>query len=362
MKKPVIVLLFLLSLFPAAAEKRLLCGGNLANQPVFLVASGNDVMLLDLKGNVLFRENDVLAADILEGRNAAFLYRDRIVWLDENLQRHELKISELLPFLALIKQPVHLSLMSDGLLLVPEACPVVLNLQTKKTWLFPGALEWRMGKIAFDGMKNMWTQGNWLICKNGAHLVVIDKVGMGEVMSYPLRYSDVADVWIENKTVHILFQNGTGVKIEPATKRVTAVPKNRKDESLLRRRFRFPGDKEDSIVELRLEDAGALSLLSAWKKGRMKAVISIHLPEKPATEYSLSFSIKTLGKFSFSLRRDSGALVLDFHEKDIIVTKKADKIHFITIPQGQPYAVAAGTAYTWLSSNRSDGFSPIAVQ
>jgi len=347
MKKPAIVLLFLLTLIPAAAENRLLCGGELANQPVFLVASGNDVMLLDLKSNVLFRENDVLAADISDGSGVLFLHRGRILWLDEKLNPHRLELSSLLPFLTLIKRPLHLSLVKPGLLLVPESHPFILNFQTKKKCFFPGALEWNAGNVDFVGMSGVWIRGQWLICRNGTRLAVLDKSGMKEVMSFPLRHSGVADVWMEGKTVRIRLQNGAGYKVEPDTKTVTAVPRNRKDESLLRRRFRFPGDKEDSIVELRLEDEGALSLLSAWKKGRMKAFISIRLPGKPATEHSLSFSIKTLGKFSFSLRSDSGALVLDFYEKDIVVTKEAGKIHFFTIPEQQPYAVAGAAVYFW---------------
>ncbi|RLE17779.1 MAG: hypothetical protein DRJ14_05615 [Acidobacteria bacterium] len=347
MKKLVIVLLFLSTLVPAVAEKRLLSGAMLLKKPVFLFVDGKDAVLEDLNGRELYREKNILAADMADGAGVAFLKRDSLVWMGDDLQPHKIKITGLLPVLGLVEQPVRLSLIEPGLVLVPERHPFILNTESAAKWQFPGCLLWEEGEVVFSGLRGVWAEGNWMLCRDGNALVLVNRGCMEKQLTLSLQHSDVANVWMEGKTVHVLLQNGAGYKVEPDAKKITAVARNRKDEPLLRQRFRFSGDEKDSIVELRLEDEGAFSLLSAWKKGRMKAIVSIRLPGEESEGYSLSFSMKTLGKFTFSLRRESGALILDFHEKDVIVTKEKGKIQFITVNEGQPYAVAGGVVYSW---------------
>ncbi len=350
MRKAEIALLFLLALVPAAAEKRLLCGGMLDNRPVFLIAEGRDVSLAGLDGKELLRESNVIAADIEDGPYFAFLKEDSIVWLDEKLHRHDVSISKITPYLSMIQEATHLALIKQGILLVPDEIPYLLNLESEVRRPFSGAFLLTEKRIEFDGMGAVWAVGKWIVLREGKSLRFIDKATMESVVTVPLRHSSVADIWLEGKEIQILLQNGGGYRVIPSTKTVNDIPKDKNDEVLIRQHIRFWNDSADNVVELRFKDVGALSLISAWKRGRMEAEISVKLPGRDPVVHSLSFSMKTLGKFRFNLHQVSGALVLDFHEKDIVVTKETAKIHFFTILDGQPYAVAGGGVYSWDSS------------
>lgn len=350
MRKVEIALLFLLALVPAAAEKRLLCGGMLDNRPVFLIAEGRDVSLADLSGKELLRESNVIAADSEDGPYFAFLKKDSIVWLDEKLHRHDVGISKISPYLSMIQEATHLALIKQGILLIPEEIPYLLNLESEVRRPFSRAFLLTENRIEFDGMGAVRALGKWIVLGEGKSLLFIDKATLESVVTVPLQHSSVADIWQEGKEIRILLQNGDGYRVIPSTGTVSKVPKNKDDNALIRQHVRFWNDSADNVVELRFKDTGALSLISAWKKGRMEAEISVKLPGREPVVHSLSFSIKTLGKFRFNLRLVSGALVLDFHEKDIVVTKEAGEIHFLTIMDGESYAVAGGAVYSWDSS------------
>ncbi|NOY22212.1 MAG: hypothetical protein GXO70_01715 [Acidobacteria bacterium] len=347
MRKLVTALLFLLTLVPAAAEKNILCGGVMLNRPVFLVADGKDVSLEGLDGEILFRESNVLAVDIADSVGLVFLKADTLIRLDETFQRHEVKISKLSPLLSLIQEPVHLSLIEPGLLLIPAEVPILMNTHSGLKRPFPGAFRSTEGSLKFGGMNSLWSSGDWVVFQEGEVLVIAAKASLENRLTVPLQHSSVADIWLEGKAIQIRLQNRTGYSVDPLSKTSIGIPKNKNDKVLIRQHVRFWNDTSDSIVELRLKDDGPLSLMSAWKVGKMKAEISVIAPGKKPVRSDLSFSIKTLGKFRFTLRYDSGTLVLDFHEKDIIVTKEAGKVHFFTIPEGQPYAVAGGVVYSW---------------
>jgi len=205
-------------------------------------------------------------------------------------------------------------------------------------------------RIEFDGMGAVWAVGKWIVLRERNSLQFIDRATMESVVTVPLQHSGVADIWLEGKEIQILLQNGAGYRVVPLTKTVNVIPKDKNDEVLIRQHVRFWNDSADNVVELRFKGEGALSLISAWKRGRMEAEISVKIPGREPVIQSLSFSIKTLGEFRFNLRQVSGALVLDFHEKDFVVTKETAKIHFFTILEDQPYAVAGGVVYSWDSS------------
>jgi len=350
MRKVEIALLFLLALVPAAAERRLLCGGMLKDRPAFLIADGRDVFLAGLSGKELLRESNVIAADIEDGSCVAFLKEDSIVWLDEKLHRHEVSISKISPYLSMIQEAAHLALIKQGILLVPEEIPYLLNLESEVRRPFSGAFLLTEKRIEFDGMGAVWAVGKWIVLRERNSLQFIDRATMESVVTVPLQHSGVADIWLEGKEIQILLQNGAGYRVVPLTKTVNVIPKDKNDEVLIRQHVRFWNDSADNVVELRFKGEGALSLISAWKRGRMEAEISVKIPGREPVIQSLSFSIKTLGEFRFNLRQVSGALVLDFHEKDFVVTKETAKIHFFTILEDQPYAVAGGVVYSWDSS------------
>jgi len=352
MRKVEIALLFLLALVPAAAEKRLLCGGMLDNRPVFLIAEGRGVSLADLSGKELLRESNVIAADSEDGPYFAFLKEDSIVWLDEKLHPHDVSISKISPYLSMIQEATHLALIKQGILLVPEEIPYLLNLESEVRRPFSGAFLLTEKRIEFDGIGAVWAVGKWIVLREGKSLRFIDKATMESVVTVPLQHSSVADIWPEGKEIQILLQNGAGYRVSPSTRTVRKVPKNKDDKALIRQHIRFWNDRTDSVVGLRLKDERALSLMSAWKEGKMKAEISVRAPGREAVVHGLSFSMKTLGKFRFNLRQVSGALVLDFHEKDIVVIKKAGEIHFLTIMDGKSYAVAGGVVYTRSSTGK----------
>ena len=354
MRRLVIALLFLLTLVPAAAEKNLLCGGELANRPVFLVADGKDVFLKGLDGKVLFQERNVLAADIEDGIGVVFLKANVLVRLDETLHRHEEKISKLSPLLSLIQAPIHLALIEQGLLLIPEKVPILVNVHSGEKKPFPGAFQMTEGSFQFDGISAIWSLGEWIVYQEGESLIVAAKGSLEDILTVSLQDSNVADIWLEGKEIQILLQNGAGYHVDPLSKTSTSIPRKKNNESLIRQHVRLWNDTSDSIVELRLTDDGALSLMSAWKNGKMEAEISVRIPGSKPVVHGLSFSIKTLGKFEFSLHQDSGALVLDFHEKDIVITKENGTVHFISIASNQPYVVAGGVVYSWNLSS-TDG-------
>ncbi|MCK5879706.1 MAG: hypothetical protein KAH24_07995 [Holophagae bacterium] len=355
MRKLGIAWLFLLTLVPATAEKSLLCGGILENRPVFLIAEGNDVFLKELDGKILFRENNVLAADMADRTGVVFLKENALVRLDETLHRHEEKISRLSPLLSLIQAPIHLALIQPGLLLIPAEVPILMSLNSGEKRPFPGAFQMAEGSFQFDGISAVWSLGKWIVCRKGEFLMVAAKDSLENRLTVSLQDSYVEDIWLEGKEIQILLQNGAGYRVDPLSKTSTSIPKKKRDGSLIRQHVRFWNDASDSIVELRLKDDGALSLLSAWKNGKMDAEISVRVPGSEPVIYGLSFSIKTLGKFQFSLRQVSGALILDFHEKDIVVTKENRTVRFVSIAANQPYVVAGGVVYSWDSSKVTAG-------
>ncbi len=332
-------------LVPAEAEQDILCGGILENRPVFLISDGKDVFVAGVDGKELFREQNVLAADMEDGVGVVFLKENTLVRLDEALARHEQKTSGLSPLFSLIQKPVFLALMKGNLLLIPTETPMLMNSDSGKSCPYPGAFRLTAEGFQIDGLASVWPLGKWLVYRKGNALVIATKGDLKKRLATGLWGSAVADIWLEGKAIHISLQNGRGYEITPSTGTVKNIPKNKNDEVLIRRHFRFFGDTVDSVVALKLKDMGALSLIGAWKKGEIEAEVQVKAPGRGAIVHNFAFSMKTLGKFHFTLRRASGALILDFHEKDIVITKEAGKICFFTIPEGRPYAVAGGVVY-----------------
>ncbi len=361
MKVRGIVFLFLLTFSRIAvgdsARQALLCGGEFGGQPVFLIARQGSVLLEDRTGKILFRERDVLGADISDGVAVAFLKQSSVVWLDGKMHRTEIKISALAPVLSLIVSPVHLSLLKNDLLLIPAENPVVLNLGSGNRRSFPEAIYFTGKSLVFEGIKNLWEGGDWLVFPGKSHGTLVEKTGMRELLSIPASKEMVADIWREGNAIRIRLRNGKGYRVFPISKKI--VPLNKKmdlGEDVLRRHVRFGRADTDDIVAVRLKDTGPLSVLSAWKKGEMGADISIREPGGVSATYPFSFSIKTLNKFHFSLRRESGALILDFGEKDIVVTKQGGRFRFLTIRGHRPFAVAGGVVYGWNPDAKTNVF------
>ena len=333
----------LLIVFPVKAENRLLDGFLNQGRPCFLVADGDTVTIRSVDGEIISSVGDVLLLDAEDDGYIMCLSADRLVWFDKRFRRHERPIKSLNRMLRLIETPRKFHMIENGLFIIPSQSPYLLNPENDKSFSVPGINRLENRTVAFTA-EDIMSAGHWIVVRDGRSLVVVDRAQMKEISRIEVGKRKMIGVTYRDNRLTFNLEKGVTYTLNPVSGDLTE-KKVETEKDTVHYQVLFKNDGLPHDVSVTLQDTGMFSMLDAWKEGRMTAEINVHIEENKSVTQKVNFSVRDIGRFKFVAFNVSGALVLRFLEKDVIISRIDGAIRFTSVLAGVNYAVAGGRIY-----------------
>lgn len=316
--RTLVISILLISGFRLNAESgRLLGAIEIDASPVFLVSAENTVTLERRNGSALREIPDCLLIDVMEGDRWLSVERteDRcMLRIRKGLEILEsVEIPDANPLLGLIGTAGRIPLSHGDLVLIPGRVPELWNRKTDAGRVMRGLYRYSEHAVLMDGLSHMQEARNTLFIQAGDIVEAINRENLKSMGSVTTD-ERLLDVVRQGRVTILRLTGGRRILWDPDRQEFEYMSRVDEDRDALVFDWR-PMGTSPLEVRVALDDMGLFDALSAWKKGRLEAHLTVRSGEDERLNRKLVFSVRDVGNFEFQVLRLDGAVQLRFREK-----------------------------------------------